>query len=157
MTESLKDWWRGRAPREKLLLRVLGALMATLLLWYGAVMPLGALSEGAEARHREALSRLEETRAAASVFLRGRELGWETGDLRGTLETSAADFSLLLDIAAESQGMVTVAGESLDPAAVFSWMAALSEQHGVAVVDFTALRDGEGRLDIEAAFVRVLP
>jgi general secretion pathway protein M len=157
MMDGFTGWWELRAPREKRLLRVLGAVIAALLLWYGGVMPLRALSESAEARHREARIHLEETRAAASVFARGKELGWETADLRGTLESSAADLSLPLDIGAETQGMVTVAGEGLDPASLFSWMAGLSEQHGIAVFDFTAQRDGEGQLDFEAAFVRVLP
>ncbi|MGD9812097.1 MAG: type II secretion system protein GspM [Sphingobium sp.] len=59
--ESLRYWWNARAPREKILLAIMAALIASMVLWLGVYRPVES------GLHDAALANAEATERHADV------------------------------------------------------------------------------------------
>jgi len=135
MIESLKIWWNGREPRERVLLSIMLALIGGMIAWLGLYRPIEAgLRQAAldnlEAAERHAdvaykvglLQRAEKRATGASALPVEQIVGQSAGEAGFTLER----------VQAQGNDRVDVAIASARSPALLGWIAALEGQ-GVAV------------------------
>ncbi len=135
MSESLKFWWNARAPRERILLGVMLALIAGIILWLGIYRPVeSALREAilanyeAAERHADVVRKvglLRDDRApstASSSLPVEQIVGQSAGEVGFTLER----------VQAQGADRVDIAIASARSSALMGWIASLEAQ-GVAV------------------------
>jgi general secretion pathway protein M len=150
----LTEWWFGRSSRERLLLAVMLALLAVVVIWYGAVQPLrqGAAA-AAEARAAAAASLARaEAMAARIQALQARSGATRTPEAFETLVAdTAAKAGVVLDRRQRDGAVLTVWTDSGDPKTYFGWLSRLQHDNGVSVTSFTAIPGPGGRMQMQAA------
>lgn len=135
MIETVKLWWNGRMPREKLLLAVMGLLLAGVVLWLGVYRPVeNALYNAALAnmeaaqRHASVLSKIDFLKASPKAARAGSSLPVEQ-----IVGQSAGETGFSLDrVQAQGADRIEIAIASARSTALMGWIAALEAQ-GVSV------------------------
>jgi len=136
MTESFRHWWNGRAPRERLLLAIMLALLAVVVGWLGVVRPLesglrGAVRANVEAseRHADVARKVDwlkqgegRTARAPSSLPVDQIVGQSAGEVGFTLDR----------VEAQGRDRVDIAIASARSTALLGWIAALEAQ-GIAI------------------------
>ena len=135
MIEAVKLWWDARMPREKLLLAVMGVLLAGVVLWLGVYRPVESALRGA------ALANLEAAQRHASVsgkieFLKSASKAAGNGSslpVEQVVGQSAGEAGFTLDrVQAQGADRVEISIASARSTALMGWIATLEEQ-GVSV------------------------
>lgn len=155
MLENLLEIWRARAPREQMLLAVLGVIL--LAMGYGlfVLSPAHSAARAAKARF-----------AAAAVSLREVEAGLaqlsgvapalkraQGGSLRSELARSAQAAGLKVTrLQPDSEGAIAVWLEPAPPAVVFGWIGTLSREEGISVRRLTLSKGEAGQVQTQIAF-----
>ncbi len=159
MMANLREWWRERSERERMLLGVLGALLGATLLWLAVWRPLAGGQDNGWARLGEAVDRAAaiDTRLAqlrTAPRARGEGAG---APLAQRLTQGAAEAGLTLDRATAqgADGMaVTIA--SARSGALLGWLGRL-EAGGVMVETISiAPAPTAGALSVQAV-LREMP
>lgn len=134
MTESFLVWYRGRTPRERLLVAVGGAFVLFGLLYLVSVPVTDALA-AAKVRHADAVIALGETQVRVDAIKAAQAK--HAAPLDAPLDTlirtraDAAGFALT-NVAAQGGDRVQITIASARPGALLAWIAEL-EQSGVLV------------------------
>lgn len=135
MMESVVQWWKGREPRERVLLSVMGVLIAGIILWLGVYRPVeGALRDAALA-NLEAAERYGEVARKVDLLRAGREGATSAPALpvEQLVGQSAGEAGFTLErIQAQGQDRVEIAIASARSTALMGWIAALEAQ-GIGV------------------------
>lgn len=159
MMREWQNWWLARAPRERALLAVLGALVAGILLWLGVWRPLSnGLSEG-WLRQGEAVDRAAAIDARLAALQRApAERRGADAPLSQRLTQSASEAGLTLDRATAqgTDGMaITIAAAR--SGALLGWLARLEAQ-GV-IVETVSMAPGAtaGSLSVQAVLREARP
>jgi general secretion pathway protein M len=151
MTERLKSWWAGRAPREQRLLLVMFALMAIVIAWLFVRTMEDALAEARERHSRAVIEQAEVTGkvAALKAIQRGGSRRLEAPvDL--VVGQSASEVGFVLSrTEAQGRDRVAITIASARPQAFFGWLNDL-EGKGVFPEKLTARANSDQTLSIEA-------
>lgn len=134
MTAAFLLWYRGRTPRERLLIAVGGAFALFGLLYLVSVPVTDALAD-ARARHADAVIAMGETqvRVDAIKAAQGAHAAPLDTPLDALIRTraDAAGFALT-DVTPQGGDRVRIAIASARPGALLAWIASL-EQSGILV------------------------
>jgi len=135
MIAEIKSWWQSRAPRERILLGIMFALVAIVILWLGIYRPVeGALRKAAldnlaaVERHADVLRKVDLIKAAGSAGKAASSVPVEQIVGQGAGE---AGFTLER-VQAQGNDRVDLAIASARSTALLGWIAALEAQ-GVTV------------------------
>lgn len=151
MIDNLRDWWDGRTPRERILLGVLGALVAAMLLWLLVWRPVNSYLESGRTAQGEALDRLAQTQAMVADAKRfGAAPASGALDVRAVVNQSAieAGFTLAKNEPGQS-GSVSMAIASAKSRALFLWLGAL-ERQGIIAQTASMRANGDGTVAFDA-------
>jgi general secretion pathway protein M len=149
--EAALTWWQGRSPRERVMLGVMGALLAAVIAWYLVIAPALDWRADAAQRRTEAEVRLTRIEAAAS-----RLTPTGAGDA-ATVQTqaqAAADAAgLAASFSAGERGVdFTVA--SAPTAVLFGWIAAIKAQHGLEPVSLAVTENADATLTAQGTLAQ---
>lgn len=157
MIETLKLWWQDRAPRERILLAIMGALAAGMILWLGVYRPVeNGLREAALA-NLDAAERYGEVARKVTLLKEAGTAAPATSSLpvEQIIGTSAGEAGFTLErVQAQGADRVDVAIASARSTALMTWIAGLGEQ-GV-LVERAMLRPsgGAGTVSAQITFKR---
>lgn len=151
----LLDAWRARQPRERTMLVVMALAIGAFAYWYGGVVPLRHLADGARDAHDRAARRLAVVRGNLAAIRAAR-------DARPQVPQGPAYAAAIL-ASAQAKGVspsrqrpredggLAVGIDAVDAPALFAWLDALRSTHGIAPDTLEVGRRG-GRLHAEVAF-----
>jgi len=130
-------WWSDRSERERALLGGLGGLLLLFALYFLVYAPLRSFSDDAYANYRSAAALLDEVEAGAreaETLKARRSRGPGAGSLRSIASSSAASAGVAITrIQPEPGEGLNVWLEDVDAKALYGWIVALDETHGVGV------------------------
>jgi len=136
MTESLKHWWNGRAPRERLLLAIMLALLAAVAGWLGVLRPLESGLRGAMRANAEAAERHADVARKVDWLKGGQDRAARAPSslpVDQIVGQSAGEAGFTLDrVQAQGRDRVDITIATARPTALLGWIAALEGQ-GIAV------------------------
>ena len=144
-------WWSGRSARERVLLAVMGGLIALLLFWLLIIRPLDAAKTNAQQRLDLATQAAGRVAAVADGVRQARRLA--PAALSAALPTAVgeaaqgAGFTLSrLDAQGPDRVVISI-GTARSPA-LFTWLAGLRQQ-GVIVERLTLRTNSDATLAVE--------
>lgn len=136
MTESLNHWWNGRAPRERLLLAIMLALLAAVAGWLGVLRPLESGLRGAMRANAEAAERHADVARKVDWLKGGQDSAAHAPSslpVDQIVGQSAGEAGFTLDrVQAQGRDRVDITIAIARPTALLGWIAALEGQ-GIAV------------------------
>lgn len=152
MTKGLATWYSERTSRERLLLLVCAIILSVGAIYRLAWMPLQAEQELQSAR----LSRLDRALVAVRGLPRGGVVirSHTTGSISEILGESASKqgFSLTT-VEVQPDGSATVSLEAAPFDQLVLWLDALSQTHGITIVDATIGKtDAPGVVTVAVSF-----
>lgn len=158
MIAAFRDWFAGLSLREKILVSVLGGLVAIVILWLGLYAPLDRAIHNAEAEHDAAVERHGRISVMVEALQGG---GGEIVaidvplDLYVSQSAGEVGFTLARN---ELQGPTRVALSisSARPPALMGWIADL-ESRGIRVQSLTTQPAGPDIVSAEIVLVRDAP
>ncbi len=133
--ESLKLWWQGREPRERVLLSIMMTLIAVVLLWLGIYRPVEAGLRKAALDNLEAAERYADVAYKVDLLKHGNKRvgGASALPVEQIVGQSAGEAGFTLErVQAQGNDGVDVAIASARATALLGWIAGLEAQ-GVAV------------------------
>ncbi|MGE4432071.1 MAG: type II secretion system protein GspM [Sphingobium sp.] len=136
MMETFKLWWNARAPRERVLLAVMIALLAIVIAWLGVYRPMENGLRGAALANQEAADRYADM-ARKVEWLKGAEKraagSSSTLPVEQIIGQSAGEAGFTLDrVQAQGSDRVDIAIASARSTALLGWIQVLEGQ-GMAV------------------------
>lgn len=152
MKDTALAWWAERSPREQIMLRVLGGLLALFLVWLLILRPLGPAREAAEARHARAVDTLAEAHAQAAALRQLRKnppppLGSPIAEfVRAAANETGFQLSRADPVGGDG---VIISIVSAKPAAFFDWTANL-ERRGVFIEQLTVRTNPDATIGVDA-------
>lgn len=149
--EAARQWWLSRSDRERVLLAVMLVIVLGVGGWYGVVSPLRHAAQAEQARVKAAAVRLVSLKAmaAASAPRSGRSVGAP----QALVEASAAKAGVPISRRRQDANSgFTIWIDAIDARALLPWVAALEQEGGVVVADFTASRRDGGLVEAEITF-----
>lgn len=160
-TARLAAWWHALAPRERAMVAIMLALLAAFAWWYGLLAPLRALRDGAETRYDQAAMTLQSVEAdLGALATAGTTSAPPTQGLEALQRhvlASARDAGLAPSRQrTDADGMFSVEFERVASPALFAWLGALADAHGIAPATLHVER-ADGQLRAEASFEGVAP
>lgn len=133
MIARAMEWWRGRSLRERVLLGVMGGLLALVVLIYGVALPVERGLAEARAAAGEALDRNAAIRNKVAALRQLPRVAMPKVDLPEAVTATALASGLTLERnQPQGPGRADIAVASASSAALFGWIAAL-EGRGVVV------------------------
>ncbi|AUW58694.1 type II secretory protein PulM [Sphingobium sp. SCG-1] len=136
---AIRIWWRELSARERVLVAIMGVLIAIVVIWLGIARPVEGALENARARQVEALDRNVAIRAKVKLLqaMPARTPASASGSLDQIVGQSAGEEGFTLErTQAQGEGRVEIAIASARPTALFGWLAKL-EMQGVVVDTLT--------------------
>lgn len=157
MTDNLKLWWNARAPRERVLLAIMLALLVIIIGWLGVYRPIENAVRGAALANQEAAERYGDM-ARKVAWLKRAE---RRAGARSTLPAeqivgqSAGEAGFTLDrVQAQGGDRVDIAIASARSTALLGWIQTLEGQ-GMAVDRATITPSGTtGTVSAQISFRR---
>ncbi|MCE7033199.1 type II secretion system protein M [Lysobacter sp. GX 14042] len=154
MSGRPQEWWRARAPRERLMLSVMFLAVSAFVGWFAVLAPLGRLADDAAGRHAAATALLAEVRAARAelaAFAAARPQHDPGTPFDALLARTAGGAGVAVSSQRRDGDRLTVGIDAVAAPVLIGWLDALSRQYGVAP---TAMEVGErnGSLHAELAF-----
>ncbi len=151
MIARARFWWEARSSRERVLLGVLGALLAALVLWVGVIGPIDRARAAAVARLELAANDRGRVAAVASTLAAARRVAPATlsGPLPAVIgKTAEAAGFTLSRIDPQGADRVTIAISSARSPALFAWLADL-ERQGILVERISLRPAADATLSVE--------
>lgn len=155
MTDRLKTWWKGRAPREQKLLLAAGLLALAVLVWLLVVRPLGDALVAARERHDDAVVTLAEVRADVDALkLAGRQGGTAAAGPVDALVSAAATEAgfTVTRIDRPGPGEVTLVMDAVSAPAFFGWVGQMESGRGVGVSRLSVSANADRTLAAQVTF-----
>ena len=152
MITRLHGWWRSRTLREQKLLLVAGALVSSMILWFGIWRPIDGALVDARKRHERAVLALADARSQAdAIRVLGRvapsamsaPLLTAIGQLAGE-----AGFTVTR-IEPQSARQVNLVLSAVRGPALFTWVSELERRHGLIVDRLSARANSDATLAVE--------
>ncbi|MDH5824137.1 type II secretion system protein GspM [Luteimonas sp. RD2P54] len=159
----LADWWHAREPRERWMVSAMLIALAAFALWYGAIAPLRQARDAARERHAAAAAALREIESALA-YLEASAARLPPAPAGDAFARAIADSAGAAGVAIGRQdhgggggeGVLVVAIDAVDAAALFGWIDALRRDHGIVPTGLQVDKRG-GRLRAELRFAPPLP
>ncbi|MEM6852344.1 MAG: type II secretion system protein M [Pseudomonadota bacterium] len=135
----IANWWAEHTPREQALMAGIGVSAAVVAVWLLIFKPLAEYRRSAEANYAAAAALLDEVEAgareAAALRARGERTGAATsGSIRSIVGASASKENVTITrLQPDDSGGLNVWLESVASDALYRWIVALDEEHGVSV------------------------
>jgi general secretion pathway protein M len=144
-------WWSGRSERERILLAVMGGLIALLLFWLLVIRPLDAAQASARQRLDLATQAAGRVAAVADSVRQARRL--PPASLSAALPTAVGEAAqgagfTLSRLDAQGPDSVVIGISTARSPALFTWLAALRQQ-GVIVERLTLRTNSDATLAVE--------
>lgn len=136
---AIRTWWTELSARERVLVAIMGVLIAIVIVWLGIARPVESALDNARTRQAEALDRNVAIRAKVKALqtIPARRASSAAGPLDQTVGQSAGEEGFTLErTQAQGEGRVEIAIASARPTALFGWLAKLEAQ-GVVVDTLT--------------------
>lgn len=136
---AIRIWWRELSGRERVLVAIMGVLIAIVVIWLGIARPVESALENARARQAEALDRNVAIRTKVKLLqaMPARTPASSQGPLDQIVSQSAGEEGFTLErTQAQGDGRVEIAIASARPTALFGWLVKLEAQ-GVVVDTLT--------------------
>lgn len=147
--------WQARQPRERVMLAVMAGAIAAFLYWYGGVVPLRKLADGAQSQYDRAATRLAVVRDNLAAIRTAREAvpGAPVGAAHAAtiLDTAQAAAVSVSRQRARGDSGLAIGIDAVDASALFRWLDTLRTVHGIAP-DALDVGRRDGRLHAEVAF-----
>ncbi|MDX3908865.1 MAG: type II secretion system protein M [Sphingobium sp.] len=154
---AFRTWWIGLSTRERVLVAIMGVLLAIVIVWLGIARPVEGALETARTRQAEALDRNVAIRAKVKVLqaMPAQASRPTAGPLDQSVGQSAGEEGFTLErTQAQGEGRVEIAIASARPTALFGWLAKLEAQ-GVIVDTLTVQpAPAAGTISIRAVLKR---
>ena len=145
MMAVLMPWWRDRTLRERWLLAIMAVLLAGLLLWLGALRPLAAAREAAQARGQRALASLAQVERQAQSIRTAAGRPASTMPLAEQVSARLSAAGLAAEqLSASGDGRVSVRLAAVRAPVLLGWLAALQAGDGLIVERLDARRNSDG-------------
>lgn len=155
---AIKTWWQELSARERVLVAIMGVLLAIVVIWLGIARPVEGALETARTRQAEALDRNVSVRAKVKALkaLPPRSATSATGPLDQAISQSAGEEGFTLERSqAQGEGRVDIAIASARPTALLAWIAKLDAQ-GIVVETLTVQpAPTAGTVSVRAVLKRV--
>lgn len=156
MIGAFRDWFAGLSLREKILVSILGALVAIVILWLGIYAPLDRAIANAEAEHDAAVER----RGRISAMVEALEAGAGAEivaidaplDLYVSQSAGEVGFTLARN-ELQGPGRAALSISSARPPALMGWLADL-EARGIRVESLTTQPAGPDIVSAEIVLAR---
>ncbi|WP_380877372.1 type II secretion system protein M [Sphingomonas sp. DBB INV C78] len=153
--ERFRPWWSTRSPRERILLLVMGGLLAVTLGWLLLVRPLGDALADARSRHDRAIvARAQagaQVDAIAALETSGPKALPAPIDVYIGQKASEAGFTVArVDPVSTTQATVVI--NVVRPQAFFAWVGDLERRDGLIVEGLNATTNNDATLSVEATF-----
>ena len=151
---SLARRWTALSTRERRLVAVAAVVLATAILYSGVVAPVQAFHEQALAKFQQQEAQLEWMRRHRGEARRehAAQPAVRNQSLLTLVDGTAREFDLrLASYRSESGGGVSVVVQRQAFDGILRWIQALSERHGIRVIQASIDGQGEGR--VNARFV----
>lgn len=156
LTDRLYPWWEARTLRERRMLMVMAVLAAAVLIWLAVVRPALAWRDAAAADRVRAEADLAQVRA-------GLRLTAPTAAVRTVIDVEG--FEPLVRRTAEAAGLNVTTGmdatgrlgfrvPDASTAALFGWLSALEQDHGIRVISLGVVENTDATLQVEGALAR---
>lgn len=147
-----RAWWRARAPRERLLLALMGAALALFVGWYGLVAPLLSWRDAAAGRRADAALALARVEADLAEIAALRQARTTDTDFESMLLDSARESGVAISRHRRDDSGDRVLGiDAVDAPALFAWLDVLRTEHGLGPRRLV-VEKADGRLRAELAF-----
>lgn len=147
---DLRSWWAGRSPRERAMLSLMGGLIGALVVWYGIVTPSLAWRADAAERRATAEARLARFETAAARLTRSPT---DPAAVQARAEPAAAAMGLAAQFSTGERGLDFTVPSAATPA-LFDWLTALRNQHGIEPLALTVTETAEGTLSAQGTLVQ---
>lgn len=148
---AVTDWLAGRTPRERWMLIGLAVVAGGILVFYGLVQPLYGWRAAAAERRADAI---EATRLIAAAEARLRP--GATSDPARLAEVAgplAEAQGLTVELTPGEDGGLAFSAPQAPTAALFSWLAALEDQHGIEAVAISVTENADATLQAQGLLV----
>lgn len=148
---AVTDWLAGRTPREQAMLIGLAVVVLGLVVFYGVVQPLNGWRAAAAERRAEAA---EATRRIAAAEARIRP--GATSDPARLAEVAgplAEAQGLIVELTPGEDGGLAFSAQQAPTAALFSWLAALEDQHNIETVAISVTENADATLQAQGLLV----
>ena len=148
---ALTDWLAGRTPRERWMLIGLAVVAGAILLFYGVVQPLNDWRAAAAERRADAA---EATRLIAAAEARLQP--GATSDPARLAEVAgplAEAQGLTVELTPGEDGGLAFSAPQAPTAALFGWLAALQDQHGIEAVAISVTENADATLQAQGLLV----
>jgi len=153
--EAASSWFRARAPRERALLAVAGALALAIFGWIAVLSPFGHALARAQARYEAAAGALGLARAESVQSRRTDRAARRTplpGPVAELLARAAEEAGFLnARIAARSATSASITIDSARAQTVFEWLRQI-EGRGLRVSRLRSTANADRTVRIEATF-----
>lgn len=151
MIEQARGWWTGRSPRERVMLSMMGALIAALALRFLVVAP--ALSWRAEAAERRAEANAQRARIEAGLArMQGSSNSTMTvSDMEQVAGQTATAASLNVAFAPEDGGLGFTVTQATT-GALFGWLAQMQAEHGMTPRTLVVSENADATLSAQGVF-----
>lgn len=147
-----RDWWRARAPRERVLLALMVVALALFVGWYGLVAPLLSWRDAAAGRRADAALALARVEADLAEIAALRQARTPNRDPESMLLDSAREAGVAVSRHRRDDSGARVLGiDAVDAPALFAWLDVLRSEHGVGPQRLL-LEKADGRLRAELVF-----
>lgn len=135
---GMRAWWTALSQRERLLIAVMGLLLAIVVIWLGIARPVERGMQVARERQAAALDRNIAMRAKVKALQTPEAaVPGVAGSLDQMIGQSAGDAGFTLErIQAQGDARVEIAIAAARPTALFGWLSAIEAQ-GVVVESLT--------------------
>lgn len=154
----MSDWWEQRAPREKILLKVLGVIAAlTVLLQFVLIPVVRGHGESSE-RNLSATKTLTIVEGAigsrSSIADQSSVRGKTLAELRAVALKLATERGLEISrITGSEDDEVIMIIDKADPEILFAWLADIELQHNIQPINMTLSSDAGDGVRVSIGFV----
>lgn len=135
MISSINDWFQALSQREKILIGVMGILVALVVGYYAIIAPFMGAYEAAEQRYQEAVegqARIE-SKVDALTAPADKTATPVAGPLDVFISQNAGEAGFAVGrLEPQTNGAVKLVIDSAKPTALFGWLATL-ESRGISV------------------------
>ncbi|GAB5482216.1 MAG: hypothetical protein Pars92KO_19730 [Parasphingorhabdus sp.] len=139
MIAALKDWFQALSQREKVMIGILGVLVALVVGYYAIVAPFINAYVSAEKSYADAIesqARIE-SKVAALTAPADKTVTPVAGPLDVFISQNAGEAGFAVGrLDPQTNGMVRLAIDSAKPTALFGWLATL-EARGISLEELT--------------------
>lgn len=146
----MMDWWDGLAQRERILIRIAGALIAFVVAWYLILVPMLSSHSTAvqkleleKARLEKIEQALQVKRVKAATLTQENDAPRYSGSLKSKITQTASEVGLSVTrLQGDDQSAIGVFLDSADPRLLFYWIDILERRYGVRVTRLTVDQSG---------------